>query len=139
MIICNFYFTSSSIRGSAWPSPLSADSPQSVDAHQTVPKHDTRGKTLQKQARLMSTTKFGTSNVLTNAKAWGISVVHIDKVLDKLAEYGPSKAEKQPSIKELRSRKKASLEVCVCESGLSECFGVVGYKSEIACCDPRIC
>jgi hypothetical protein len=48
---------------------------------------------------------------LTNARTWGINVIHLDRVLEKLAEYGPSQAEKQPSIKELMGSSKKQLRV----------------------------
>ena len=99
---------SSSLKG-AWP--LSGDSPQSIETHQPAPKHDTRAQAIMKQAQATLTNRYGTSNILTNARTWGVYVIYLDKVLEKLAEFGPSQAEKQPSIKELMVYGKKQLRV----------------------------
>lgn len=94
----------------AWPSPLSGDSLQSVDPQPTS-KHDTRGKAIMKQAQATLKNRYGTCNILTNARTWGVCVIYLEKALEKLADYGPRKVEKQPSIKELMVSGKKQLRV----------------------------
>ena len=105
---CGFFSSSSSAKGSAAPSPLSADSSCSAEhLGHTAPRHATRGKALAKQAAV--TCRYGTSNVIANARNWGLEIVHLDKLLEKLERYGG--LEKKSSTKSLVSERVAKKSV----------------------------
>lgn len=82
------------------PSPLSADS---CGAEQTagpaVPKHDMRGKALAAHAAI--TYKYGSSNVIANARNWGLEIRPLEKMVEDLKQYGS--IEKKPASKPLVS------------------------------------
>lgn len=102
-MVYSFFFHhdsfSSSAKGSAVPSPLSADSGGAEQTGAAVPKHDTRGKALAAQAA--TTYKYGTSNVIANARSWGVEIVSLEKMLERLEQYG--RIEKKPTSKPLVS------------------------------------
>ncbi|PFX20604.1 uncharacterized protein LOC111336681 [Stylophora pistillata] len=77
---------SSSAKGSAIPSPLSADSCGTEQNGPTSTKHNMRGKALAAHAAI--TYKCGTSNVTANARNWGLQIVSLEKMLEKLEQYG---------------------------------------------------
>ena len=92
MISFLHFDSSSSAKGSAVPSPLSADSAGAEQTGPPAPKHNIRGKALAAQAAI--TCKYGTSNIIANARNWGLEIVQLEKMLEKLAKYGS--VEKKP-------------------------------------------
>lgn len=80
-----YYCCSSSAKGSAIPSPLSADSCGTEQSGQTSAKHNMRGKALAAHAAITYT--CGTSNVIANARNWGLQIVSLEKILEKLERY----------------------------------------------------
>ena len=81
------------------PSPLSADSGCAEQTGAAVPKHDMRGKALAAQGAI--TYKGGSSNVIGNARNWGVEIMSLEKMLKTLQQYGS--IEKKPSSKPLVS------------------------------------
>ena len=81
------------------PSPLSADSCGAEQTGPAVPKHDMRGKALAAQAAI--TYKYGSSNIMANARNWGVQIVPLEKMIEKLEKYGS--VEKKPTSKPLVS------------------------------------
>ena len=81
------------------PSPLSADSGGAEQTGTAPAKHNVRGKALAAQAAV--TCKYGSSNVIANARNWGLQIVQLEEMLEKLAKYGS--VEKKPSSKPLVS------------------------------------
>ncbi|XP_068748093.1 uro-adherence factor A-like [Montipora capricornis] len=90
---------SSSAKGSAVPSPLSADSGGAELTGLTAPKHKERGKALAAQAAV--TCKYGSSNVIANASNWGVKIELLEDFLKKLEKYGS--IEKKQASKPLLS------------------------------------
>lgn len=80
---------SSSVKGTAVPSPtcMSTDSPQSVEPRQTRVSHHTRGQAICQ--RVSGGPKRGTTDVLSNANTWGVTVFHIDQVLKWISQLMP--------------------------------------------------
>ena len=103
MVFTFFFFhrnsSSSSAKGSAVPSPLSADSGGAEQIGSAVPKHDMRGKALAAQGAI--TYKGGSSNVIANARNWGVEIRSLEKMLTWLDQYGS--IEKKPTSKPLVS------------------------------------
>lgn len=91
--------SSSSAKGSAVPSPLSADSGGAEQTGTAAPKHDMRGKALAAQGAI--TYKGGSSNVIANATNWGVAIMSLEKMLKRLEQYGS--IEKKPTSKPLVS------------------------------------
>lgn len=87
---CNHVFLflvfSSSVKGSAVPSPLSADSGGAEQTGSAAGKHSVRGKALAAQAAI--TCKYGSSNVIANARNWGVEIVQLEDMLKRLECYG---------------------------------------------------
>ena len=81
------------------PSPLSADSGGPEQAGSAAPKHNIRGKALAAQAAV--TCKYGTSNIIANARNWGLEIMQLEEMLEKLGKYGS--IEKKPTSKPLVS------------------------------------
>ncbi|XP_032218307.2 serine/arginine repetitive matrix protein 2 isoform X3 [Nematostella vectensis] len=68
-------------------SPYSPDSPYCMEPPKPTPKESMRGKTLAKKATLKKAT--GSCNILANAVTWGVTIINVDKVQERLAEFGP--------------------------------------------------
>lgn len=80
------FVSSSSAKGSAVPSPLSADSGGPEQIGTAALKHKERGKALAAQAA--GTCKFGSSNVIANASNWGVKIDSLEDFLKKLEKFG---------------------------------------------------
>jgi len=89
------------------PSPLSADSGGAEQTGPAATKHNIRGKALAAQAAV--TYKYGTSNIIANARNWGLQIVQLEKMLEKLEQYGS--IEKKPASKPLVSGRVAQQSV----------------------------
>lgn len=81
------------------PSPLSADSCGAEQTGPAVHKHDMRGKALAAQAAV--TYKYGSSNIMANARNWGVTIMPLEKMLERLEQY--RSVEKKPTSKPLVS------------------------------------
>ena len=86
IIVFPFLVFSSSVKGSAVPSPLSADSGGAEQTGSAAAKHNVRGKALAAQAAI--TCKYGSSNVIANARNWGLEIVQLEDMLKRLERYG---------------------------------------------------
>lgn len=60
-------------------SPMSTDSPESMDTYHQPPFATTRGRSI---AQRSAGYKKGSIDIFTNAAAWGVHVVHVDRVIE---------------------------------------------------------